>query len=110
TRRGHTKERVAEVRGRPLRKDFGVIFGHVNQVIHDLAWHEYLIDANRLLRHGAIDSAIRDHYGPETLRWMRKALEDIAIGDIPAQNAFERSINHLRNGVSITAMGWSVWT
>lgn len=110
TRRGHTKARVNAVRGRPLRKDFGVIFGHVNQVIHDLAWHEYLIDANRLLRHGAVDSAIREHYGPETLRWMRKGLEDIAIGDLPSQNAFEKSIRHLRTGVSISAMGWSIWT
>lgn len=110
TRRGHTKARVNAVQGRPLRKDFGVIFSHVNQVIHDLAWHEFLIDANRLLRHNAVDSAIREHYGPETLRWMRKALEDIAIGDIPAQNAFEKSIKYLRTGVSISAMGWSLWT
>jgi hypothetical protein len=110
TRRGHTKERADAVVGRPLRKDFGVIFGHTTQVIHDLAWHEYLIDANRLLKHGAVDSAIRDQYGPEALRWMRKALEDIAVGDLAAQNAFEKSIRHLRTGVSISAMGWSVWT
>lgn len=110
TRRGHTKARVDAVNNRPLKKTFGVIFGHVNQVIHDLAWHEYLIDANRLLKHGAVDSAIREHHGPEVLRWMGKALEDIAIGDIPAQNAFEKSVRHLRTGVSIAAMGWSFWT
>lgn len=110
TRRGHTKERVDTVRGRPIRKDFGVIFGHTTQIIHDLAWHEWLIDANRLLKHAAVDSAVREHYGPETLRWMRKAFEDIAAGDIPAQNAAERAVNHIRTGVSISSMGWSLWT
>lgn len=109
TRRGHTKARAEQV-NRPLQKNFSTIFSHVNTVIHDLAWHEYLIDANRLLRHPEVDSAVRDHYGPETLRWIRKALEDIAVGDLPAQNSFEQAINYLRNGVSVAAMGWSVWT
>jgi hypothetical protein len=110
TRRGHTKERVDSVKGRPLRKDFGVIFQHTSQVIHDLSWHEYLIDANRLLRAGEIDDAIRTHYGPETLRWMRKALEDIAVGDLAAQNAIESGVNYLRQGVSIAGLGWNLWT
>lgn len=109
TRRGHTKARAEKVE-RPVRKDFGVIFEHVNQVVHDLAWHEYLIDANRLLRAAPIDAAIREGYGPETLRWMRKALEDIAVGDIAAQNAFERAVNHLRAGVSVAGLGWNLWT
>lgn len=109
TRRGHTKARAEQV-DRPVRKDFGVIFEHVNQVIHDLAWHEYLIDANRLLRAVDIDTAIREAHGPETLRWMRKALEDIALGDIPAQSSFEQVINHVRAGASVAAMGWNLWT
>ena len=41
---------------------------------------------------------------------MRKALKDTATGDIPAQNAFERSVNYVRAGASISAMGWSIWT
>jgi hypothetical protein len=109
TRRGHTKARATEVK-RPVRKDFGVIFEHVSQVIHDLSWHEYLIDANRLLKHKAVDASVRLHYGPATLRWMRKALEDIAIGDIAAQNALERGVNYLRTGASIAGLGWNIWT
>jgi hypothetical protein len=97
TRRGHLQERVESVE-RPMRKDFGVIFEHVNQVIHDLAYHEYLIDANRLLRAGAIDGAIREHYGPEVLGVMRDVLKDVAAGEVPAQTAFERGMNYLRTG------------
>ncbi|API59642.1 hypothetical protein BSL82_10190 [Tardibacter chloracetimidivorans] len=109
TRRGHTKERVNTVK-RPVRKDLGVLTQHVTEVVHDLAWHEYLIDANRLLRAKPIDGAIRDHYGPETLRAFRKVLEDMAAGDVPAANSFERGLNYLRTGVTVAGMGWSVTT
>ena len=95
---------------RPVRKDFGVVFEHIDQVIHDLTWHEYLIDANRLLRAKPIDSAIRGHYGPEVLRTMKKMLEDVAAGDVAAQNVFEKSMNHLRTGVTVAFLGWNTMT
>lgn len=110
TRRGHTKARVDSVKNRPLRKDLGVIFKHVSEVTHDLAYHEYLIDANRLLRAPAIDRAIRDHYGPTFLREMRRALEDTAAGDIPAQDAWEQSLHHIRVGATIAGLGWNLFT
>lgn len=109
TRRGHTKARVENV-DRPLRKDFGVIFGHVNQVIHDLTHHEALIDANRLLRAAGVDGAIRGGYGPAAARWMREALNDIAVGDIPAQNGLEVIWNYLRTGATTAGLGWNLWT
>lgn len=110
TARGHTKARVDEVVGRPVRKDFGVISQHVNQVIHDLSWHEWLIDANRILRNGKMDSAIREAYGPELLRMMKATVKDIAAGEVGAQNVFERSINHLRVGATVAGLAWNFWT
>lgn len=109
TRRGHTKART-ESTGRPLRYDFGVTFEHVGQVVHDLAWHETLIDMNRLLRSGEIEASIRKHYGPAALRWMRKALEDIAIGGVGAQSSIERGFNYLRTGATVAGLGWNLMT
>jgi len=109
TRRGHTKGRVDTV-NRAVRKDLGVIFQHVDQVIHDLAWHEWLIDATRILRAGPIESAIRETAGNEVLREFKRALEDIAAGDVPAQSEFEAAINHLRVGTTIAGMGWNLMT
>jgi len=109
TRRGHTKARVESV-NRALRLDFGVVFEHVAQVVHDLAWHEWLVDANRLLRHRAVDAAIRDAYGPETLRTIRKLFEDIAVGDIPAQDALDRAVNYIRTGATVAGLAWNLWT
>ena len=109
TRHGFIKTRQEQV-DRPVRKDFGVIFSHVNQVIYDLAWHEYLIDVNRLLRATEIDSAVREHYGPNTIKWMAKALEDIAIGEMPARDRLEAAANSLRVGASVSTMAWNFLT
>lgn len=109
TRRGHTKGRVDTV-NRAVRKDLGVIFQHVDQVIHDLAWHEWLIDATRILRARPIEDAIRETAGNEVLREFKRALEDIAAGDVPAQSEFEAAINHLRVGTTVAGMGWNLMT
>jgi hypothetical protein len=109
TRRGHLEARVKST-GRPMRYDLGVIAQHVDQVIHDLAWHEWLIDANRLLRSAAIDGAIRDHYGPEKLRAMKDTLRDIAVGDAGAQTAGDRVLNYMRHGATIVGLGWRLTT
>jgi hypothetical protein len=109
TRRGHLEERVKST-DRPMRYDLGVITTHVDQVIHDLAWHEWLIDANRLLRSSALDGAIRDHYGPEKLRTMKDTLRDIAIGEVGAQTAGDQVLNSLRHGSTVVGLGWRLST
>lgn len=108
TRRGHTKAR-SDSTGRPLRYDFGeVITRHVTQVVHDLAWHEYLIDANRLLRSGEVENAVRDHYGIEVLQELKDTLRDIAVGTaaIDKGAAF---FNHLRFGTTIVGLAYNVF-
>lgn len=109
TRRGHTKTRAEQVQ-RPVRLDFGVLFEHVDQVIHDLAFHEYLIDANRLLGSKRLQDAVIEHYGHEVYKQLQNAITDVAAGDVPAQTAFEKGINWLRAGTSIAAMGWNMGT
>ncbi|SDH22751.1 hypothetical protein [Propionivibrio dicarboxylicus] len=108
TRRSFTKSRAAEVTGRPLLYSFAGLYQGTNEVIHDLSWHEWLIDANRLLR--SLDAPIRTYYGPETVGIFKKAIEDIAAGDVPAQNVFERGLNHVRTGATIAGLGWNLTT
>lgn len=109
TRRGHTKERVEGV-NRPIRLDFGVIFEHVTQVVHDLSHHEMLIDVTRLLRSKPVSSSVIEVYGDVTYKQLQNTLTDIAAGDIPAVGAFEKYINYLRQGVTISGLGWNLMT
>ena len=109
TKQGHLKSRVESV-GRPMRYDFGVIFQHVDQVIHDLSWHETLIDVNRLMRSSRIEGALRSHFTPDVIKTMLKTIEDVTIGEIGAQNVFEAAINHVRVGATIAGLGWNLTT
>lgn len=108
TRSGYAKERAREVKGRPLSLSFNTITQHTNEVVHRLAWQDWLTDANRVIK--ALDSPIREYYGPEILHEMKETVKDIAQGDAPAVTPVEQAINHLRIGSTITGMGWRIST
>lgn len=108
TRRGHTKERVG---GKdPVRLDLGVIAQHISQVTHDLAWHETLIDYNKMLRDREVSGLIRERYGASVLNLMRRVVDDVARGEVAARTASERILNYLRVGSTITGLGLNVMT
>lgn len=109
TRHGHTEARLEAV-NRPLTLSIDVLFQHLNQVIHDLTHHEMLYDVNRLLGTEEIQEAIRDHYGMEVYRVFADGVRDVAVGDIPAQDAFERFMNYTRIGISTAGLGWNLVT
>ena len=110
TRDSFTKKRAEKVVNRPLLKEFSVVLQHVTEVTHRLAWQEYLYDSSRLLNAAAVDNAIREHYGADTLNEMRAALKDIAEGEQGAQNAVEAGLNYVRTGATIAGLGWRVTT
>lgn len=110
TRRSFTKERADEVHGRPLLYSFGGIYAGVNEVIHDLSWHEFLIDANRLIRDPAISAAMRQKHGPEAHQQFKTWLRDVAQGEQGAANAGEAALGWIRQGVSISGLGFNVMT
>lgn len=109
TRRGHTKQRVENVR-RPVRKNLDVITQHVSQVTHDLAWHEWLIDANRVLQDSAVENAVRDHYGPAVIRTIKDNIAAIATADVVPQTKMDQALLYLRSNISRSTMGWSLTT
>jgi len=108
TRRSFTKARAEEVNGRPLLYTLAGLYGGVNDVIHDLTWHEWLIDANRIMRSKSVDAAIRNHYGPAVKAQFKSWINDIAEGDRGAQNAAEVALGRLRQGVSAAGLGFNV--
>lgn len=110
TRRGHTKARVEEVKAQPLRLSLNVITQHVEQVVHDLAWHEWLIDANKILADKRIAAAIREHYGPAILKTMRENVKGIATGDLTSQTSLDQILLKLKSNLSRAVMGYSMTT
>lgn len=110
TRRGHTKARTEGAQYR-LLLDLSVITQHVQQVNHDLAWHEWLTDANKLLDpRRELSQAIVAHYGQEVMDTLRKHLEAIATGDLQTGDAMQRALMYLRGTASRMTMGLSLTT
>lgn len=108
TRRSFTKARVAEVKGRPLLLDLNVLYSGVNDVIHDLSWHEWVLDANKLLRSSQLDEAIRDHYGPEVKQELERWRDDIVAGPAKLHHGIERAAGWARQSVTASALTFNV--
>lgn len=108
TRRGHTKERAAGAAGMRLDLDVGVVFKHVETVVHDLTHHEALRDISKLLNDRRLADTIQGHYGRNVMDQLRGTLTDVAAGERGAQDALERGLGFLRSGVSIATMGWNL--
>lgn len=108
TRRSYTKARVAAVKDRPLLLDISVMYDGLNEIVHDLAWHEFLIDANRLIRSHRVDSAIRDYHGAEYVRLIKDWLQDIAAGDKIPSTYGARMVAAIRQNVSFAGLAFNV--
>ena len=108
TQRSFTKERVEEVTGRPLLLNLQGLYSGVNDVIHDLAWHEWIIDANRLLGSRAVDEAIREHYGANVKKELTKWRDDIVAGSAKLDHGIENAAGWARKFVSSAALTYNV--
>ncbi|MCG9052344.1 hypothetical protein LH447_04395 [Laribacter hongkongensis] len=110
TRRGHTIERVGSA-GQPVRLDLSVLGDHLQQVIHDLAFREAIIDVNRLLANERVREAIEGATNREIYRALLPWLKRIANEKTVEQpSPTERIIGRVRAGTTLMAMGWKVTT
>lgn len=109
TRRGHVETRQSNVR-LSVKLDLGVMFEHVDQVVHDLTHHEMLIDVTRLLRDREVSAAIISRYGDVTLQQFTRALQDIALGYVPQRNIMDAAAAWMRTGTQIAMLGYNLWT
>lgn len=106
TRRNFVKARATEVRGRPLLLTMDGMFRGLSDVVHDLAIHEWAIDANRLLR--ALDPAIRQTYGADVINQLRSARDAIVAGEATVAHALDAPLRHIRIGSMVAGLGFNL--
>lgn len=110
TRRGHLETRVAHAKY-TVKLDGGVIFRHLEQVIHDLTHHEMLIDTTRLLRDPKIADAIYETAGEAVYEQFTGALEAMAAGKLPAgETMADTAATFMRQRTQIALLGYNLWT
>jgi hypothetical protein len=108
TRRSFIKTRAEEVSGRPLLLTWDALFRSANDVIHDLAWHEWVIDANRIVKNDQVDKAIRNTYGADVIQQFKAAIRDVAAGDAPNMDALSPVLTPLRTGAAVAGLGLNI--
>lgn len=110
TKRGHTKARVKHARY-SVKLEGGVVFSHLEQVIHDLTHHEMLIDTTRLLRDSKVAEAIYDTVGDGVYDQFSSALESIAAGRLEgAKNMMDEAAQFMKTRVQVAMLGYNLWT
>ena len=104
THRSFVKKRSEAVVGRPLELSLSAMYSGVQDVIHDLAWREWLIDASKMISSSTLDDAIRRKYGAETPRAIRQWISDIAAGTRKPRGVFDRAAAFLRKNVAASGL------
>lgn len=110
TKRGHLKELKQNVQ-QPLKLDLSVQFNHIDQVVHDLAYHETLIDLNRLLRDKRVSGVLYEVKGGDNLyRELETALRASASGMPKPDGPMDRAFTAMRTGTQLSLLGLNFWT
>jgi hypothetical protein len=112
TRGAFVKERAPLVVNMPLLYTFDGMFRGFSDVAHDLAWREWVIDANKLLGNSQtrqmgrkVSNAILDNYGVDTLEQLLQWRDDMIAGDRESRSALDRFFGGFRRNVSMSRIG-----
>ena len=108
TRGTYAKDRAKQVKGRPLLLSFTTVTGHVNEVIHRLAWEDWVRDARKIVK--ALDEPIRKHYGYQAVQDLNDTIKDVAEGDFQPTEGLNWFIHHIRVGSTIVGLGFRFFT
>lgn len=113
TNRSFTKARVESPNVGPLRLDMTALYNGLDDVIHDLAWHEWLIETRRVLSgvNGdgtGLRKVISERYGYHVAKAFEEWRQDIAQGSrIPGDGFGSKLIRSFSGNIGTVAMGWS---
>ena len=108
TSRGYSKQRATKVVGQPLIRNLSALYSGLNEVIHDLSWREWTIDANKLMRDNAFDEEIRNRYGSLFTDQLKSWIQDVAAGDKAMDTGMDIPLNFLRQGISSAGLGFNL--
>ena len=112
TPKGSTISRVEGVK-RPIQLSLDVAPWKIGQTIHDLAFREAIIDADRLLSSDSVKKAMDDVFGPEYRKMLRPWLKHIANSkniDDAAISWMDKAISTARTNTVIVGIGFRLST
>jgi len=110
TRNGHTKEREGGGGGRTVELGMHVFFGHVDNVIHDLAFGEPVNNAWKLLRDPQVRVLFEDAGMLQDHAALELWLQDVAAGPAAGSHAMAGTLRHLKSGFTLSKLAFNMST
>ncbi len=111
TNKGHTVARTGYIG--PLHLSLQNIARHIDQVTHDLAWRETIIDMNKFLSHPDIQRDVDEVMGREYRKQFRpwlKAMANDKVFNTTGDSFWERTIRTVRTNTTIVGLGFRAST
>lgn len=110
TRNGHLKQRAAGAGGRTLELGMHVLFGHVNQVIHDLAFSEEVANAWKIVQEPRVRGLFERAGLLNDLTSLEIWLQDVAAGQITTGGVLSRMARHAKSGFTLSKLAFNMST
>ena len=79
-------------------------------MIHDISHREAVIEVNKILTNHEMTRALSEIYGPTVNRYLESWLKNVASGQVEPVDARDVMLRHLRVGMSMAEMGFSMRT
>jgi hypothetical protein len=109
TKKGHLINRKG-AGGRPVKLDLSIAETHIGNVVHDIAYREALIDANRIVSHKVFRTAFIKNIGIEMYNQLAPWLHSIAKENRDRPTPLARAYLKLRGNAQIAIMGFKFAT
>lgn len=107
TSHGHTSARVNFL-DRPVLLSLKVLFKHMENVVHDLAYRESVIETNRFLRHEDVRTGISNAIGNKGLRIIEDSIKAVASDQGEPLDFTQRAIKWVRHGATFSALALKI--
>ena len=109
TRAGHKKARTNSG-GKPVSMNLHVLNFHVKSVIYDLEVGDAVNDIFKVLHAKEVRAAFNDQGQNHKWQMMNLWLRDAVVNEVGSNSVVEKGARWLRNGFTISALGWNVST
>lgn len=121
TARTYTHARVKDIEeGMRLRLDFTPVFDGMSEVIHDVAWSEFVQDFNKLMRgvsvrsgttvekYKGLDDLLFTYFGREGADVAAEWIKNVATNGRTRPSAADEAAGALTRGVSLAGLGFNL--
>lgn len=106
TKTGHTKARTGAQYSVAL--DHTLIYRHLRDVIHDLAFRKVVIDLRHLTSDKEMHAILKEHVGLEGFSMLRDWVASVAAGNTQTLSPLERVVEWMRHRTVVAALVFRV--